>query len=79
MSKDDIVSFYAMHHADSTTTDSFCCLVEKGAFGGYSLKHWFGNKYCSYTKQSDLGTVVIVSAPRWILEKKGIIDLVSKV
>jgi len=78
MSKNNIVQFYAMHHADSKATDSFCCIVEKGEYGGYSGKQWFGNKYCSYIKTEDVSTIVIVSAPEWLLEKKGIINLIQK-
>lgn len=79
MSKDELIVFYAMHHADSVPTDSFCCLVEKGQAGGYGLKHWFGNKFCSYSKANQHGNIIHVSAPRWLLEKKGIIDLIAKV
>lgn len=79
MSSNDVVVFYAMHHADSPATDSFCCLVDKGDSGGYSNKQWFGNKYCSYKKSESFGNVIEVSAPRWVLEKKGIVDLITKV
>lgn len=79
MSRDDIIVFYAMHHADSPATNSFCCLVDKGISGGYSNKQWFGNKYCSYKKLESLGTVIEVSAPRWLLDKKEIINLITKI
>ena len=79
--KGEIIKFYASHYADSAKTESFCCLVEKGvAFGSYSRREWFGLKTSSFTKKQDgTPTEIIVSAPLWLLERKGITNLITKV
>lgn len=79
MNKDDIVVFEAMLHAESLNTNSFCCLVEKGEFGGWSNKQWFGTKYCSFEPYGETTSIVKVSAPFWLMQGKNIISLITKV
>lgn len=79
MSKDDVVVFESMLHAESPNTNSFCCMVIKGDTGGWSGKQWFGTKYCSFERYDNLTTIVKVSAPFWLLQSKGIINSISKI
>ena len=75
----EIIKFYASHYADSEKTQSFCCLVEKGIEeGSWSRREWFGLKSASFEKTNQ-GTKIIVSAPLWFLERKGILNLITKI
>ncbi len=77
--KNEMIKFLASHHADSAGTQSFCCLIEKGqAFGSWSRKEWFGLKFASFEKTGQM-TEVIVSAPLWLLERKGILNLITQI
>lgn len=76
--KNEIIEFYASHYADSEKTQSFCCLIEKGVEeGSWSRREWFGLKTASFVRTCQ-GTKIIVSAPLWLLERKKIIDLITK-
>lgn len=74
MSKNKLVTFRACFHADSVGTDSFCVLVDCVG-GGWSNKQWFGLKLCSY---EIIDLVCWVTAPEWLLEKKGVLALINK-
>jgi hypothetical protein len=74
-----IVKFYASYYTYSQKTQSICCLVEKGSEeGSWSRREWFGLKYCEY--ETIKGTnKIVVSAPVWLLERKGILNLITKI
>jgi len=75
----EIVEFYASHHAQ--TEKSFCCLVVKGKeAGSYSRAEWFPfiNSSFEYRKEC-YATEIIVSAPLWLLEKLKITNLIKRV
>lgn len=76
---DDVVVFEAMLHAESPGTNSFCCMVEKSDCNGWSNKQWFGKKYCGFERSEEITSVVKVSAPLWLLKRKGIVDLITKI
>jgi hypothetical protein len=77
--KNQIIKFYASHYADSVKTESFCCLVKKGVEeGSWSRREWFGLKTASFTRTGQ-GNKIIISAPLWLLERKGILNLITKI
>ena len=71
---DEMVTFRGLHHAESESTKSFCALVEC-VNGGWSNRQWFTYKKCSY---EIIELVMWITAPKWLLEKKGIMDLIIK-
>jgi hypothetical protein len=77
--KNQLIGFYASHHAQ--TENSFCCLVEKGKeAGSYSRAEWFPFVNSDFKKNPEgYATEIIVSAPLWLLERKGIINLITRV
>lgn len=79
--KNEMIEFYASHYADSVQTESFCCLYQKGTeAGSYSASTWFSLKTSSFRKNPNgFATEIIVSAPLWLLERKKIINLITKI
>jgi hypothetical protein len=77
--KNEIIEFYASFYATSKATQTFCCLVIKGVEeGSWNRREWFALKNASF-EEAGQGNKIKVSAPLWLLERKGILNLITKI